>query len=204
MARNHSCSFSCTFKHFCTLFKIGATFTILIIKMSNEWSVQMCVEASAVSWKSDFQWKTIDGLFISLFCHELKPQVASLISDSSKPITVIWDQYLEYLNILISKYSSFSSSLLKLWRDFCLPTSSKQTAAWPFFRSAVLSIPKLVSATTQHQSDSKYPTKANHVMPNTAVKTWNTSTCTKIIKIQQVDSAMVEDQFSKGQRATRR
>lgn len=94
MARNHSCSFSCTFKHFCTLFKIGATFTILIIKMSNESSVQMCVEASAVSWKSDFQWKTIEGLFI-LFCHELKPQVASLISDSSKPITVICDQYLD-------------------------------------------------------------------------------------------------------------
>lgn len=49
----------------------------------------MCVEASAVSWKSDFQWKTIEGLFISLFCNELKPQVASLISDRSKPITVI-------------------------------------------------------------------------------------------------------------------
>lgn len=97
-----------------------------------------------------------------------------------------------------------SLALLKPWGDFCLPTSSKQTAARPSFRSAMLSIPKLVLASTQHQSDSNNPTKDDHVMPNAAVKTWNTSSCTKIVNTHKVDQVMGEDQFSKGQRAMRR
>lgn len=67
---------------FCTFFKIGAIFTPLIIKISNKLSAQLCVEVSALSWKSDFQWETIEDLFIYLLSNELNPQVASLITDS--------------------------------------------------------------------------------------------------------------------------